>query len=138
MKATNHFKNTIQNYLEQRAQTDALFEWTYTTKENKNIDDCCTYILNEVQKSGCNGFADDEIFSMAVHYYDEDTIDIGKPMNNAHVVVNHIVELTEEEKQQARQEAMQRAENETYNKMMKSKPKAKKVTLNPQPSLFDF
>ena len=69
MKATNHFKNTIQNYLEQRAQTDALFEWTYTTKENKNIDDCCTYILNEVQKSGCNGFADDEIFGMAVHYY---------------------------------------------------------------------
>lgn len=70
MKATNHFKNTIQNYLEQRAQTDALFEWTYTTKENKNIDDCCTYILNEVLKSGCNGFADDEIFGMAVHYYD--------------------------------------------------------------------
>ncbi len=70
MKATTHFKNTIQNYLEQRAQTDALFEWTYTTKEYKNIDDCCTYILNEVQKSGCNGFADDEIFGMAVHYYD--------------------------------------------------------------------
>lgn len=69
MKTTNHFKNTIQTYLEQRAQTDALFEWTYTSKENKNIDDCCTYILNEVHKSGCNGFADDEIFSMAVHYY---------------------------------------------------------------------
>lgn len=70
MKTTNHFKNTIQTYLEQRAQTDALFEWTYTSKENKNIDDCCTYILNEVHKSGCNGFADDEIFSMAVHYWD--------------------------------------------------------------------
>lgn len=44
MKATTHFKNTIQNYLEQRAQTDPMFEWTYTTKENKNIDDCCLWI----------------------------------------------------------------------------------------------
>ncbi|MBP9481471.1 MAG: hypothetical protein KBF15_08460, partial [Parabacteroides sp.] len=39
------------------------------SKPEKNIDDCVTYILNEVKKSGCNGFADDEIYSMAVHYY---------------------------------------------------------------------
>lgn len=138
MKTTTHFKNTIQTYLEQRAQTDALFEWTYTTKENKNIDDCCTYILNEVQKSGCNGFADDEIYSMAVHYYDEDNIEIGKPMNNAHVVVNHIVELTEEEKDEARKEAMQRAEKEAYNKMMQPKKRVsiKQTTATNQLSLF--
>ena len=137
MNATNHFKNTIQNYLEQRSQTDALFEWTYTTKENKNIDDCCIYILNEVQKSGCNGFADDEIFGMAVHYYDEDTIDIGKPMNNANIVVNHIVELTEEEKQQARKDAIEKVHNEAYNIMKQPIKKDKKIALNPQPSLFD-
>lgn len=138
MKATTHFKNTIQNYLEQRAQTDALFEWTYTTKENKNIDDCCTYILNTVQKSGCNGFADDEIYSMAVHYYDEDNIDIGKPMNNAHVVVNHIVELTEEEKQQAHQNAIEKAQKEAYNKMMQPKKRAsiKQTAATNQLSLF--
>ena len=29
------------------------------------------FILNEVQKSGCCGFADDEIYSMAVHCYEE-------------------------------------------------------------------
>lgn len=138
MKATNHFKNTIQNYLEQRAQTDALFEWTYTTKENKNIDDCCTYILNEVHKCGCNGFADDEIFSMAVHYYDEDIIDIGKPMNNTHIIVNHIVELTEEEKQQARQDAIEKAQKEAYTKMMQPKRKTttKQTTVTNQLSLF--
>lgn len=138
MKATNYFKNTIQNYLEQRAQTDALFEWIYTTKENKNIDDCCTYILNEVHKSGCNGFADDEIFSMAVHYYDEDTIDMGKPMNNTHVVVNHIVELTEEEKRQAHQDAIEKAQKEAYNKMMQPKKRVsiKQTTTTNQLSLF--
>jgi hypothetical protein len=69
MKASNHFIRTILTYLELRAESDSLFAESFT-KENKNIDDCITYILNEVQKSGCMGFADDEIYSMAVHYYD--------------------------------------------------------------------
>ena len=89
MKASNHFKNTIKTYLEQRAETDVLFSFQYS-KPEKNIDDCVTYILNEVKKSGCNGFADDEIYSMAVHYYDEKDIKIGKPIN-CNVIVNHKV-----------------------------------------------
>lgn len=137
MKATTHFKNTIQNYLEQRAQTDAMFEWSYSTKENKNIDDCCTYILNQVKESGCNGFADEEIFSMAVHYWDEDNIDIGKPIN-CHIAVNHIVELTEKEKERAKKEALEKVHNEAYSRMKQPNRKAKKVVLNTQPSLFDF
>lgn len=68
MDATTHFKRTIQAYLSQRAAEDTLFSATYN-KANKNIDDCVTYILNEVQRSGCNGFTDGEIYSMAVHYY---------------------------------------------------------------------
>lgn len=52
--------------------------------------------------SGCSGFSDDEIYSMAVHYYDEDNIEVGKP-NSCKVVVNHTIELTEEEKAEARQ-----------------------------------
>lgn len=90
MKASNHFKNTIKAYLDQRAETDVLFSFQYS-KPEKSIDDCITYILNEVKKSGCNGFADDEIYSMAIHFYDEDNIEIGMPMNNAHVVVNHVL-----------------------------------------------
>lgn len=136
MKASNHFKNTIKAYLDQRAETDVLFSFQYS-KPEKNIDDCVTYILNEVKKSGCNGFADDEIYSMAVHYYDEDNIEVGKPMN-AHVVVNHVVELTEEEKEQARKDAIQKVQDEAYRKMTQPVKKAKKVVLNPQPSLFDF
>ena len=67
-KATDYFKITIQSYLEQRAQTDELFAPVYA-KPNKNIDDCITYILNYVQQSGICGFADDEIYSLALHYY---------------------------------------------------------------------
>ena len=119
MKATDYFKQTIQTYLEQRAEGDALFAPRYHNPR-KSIDDCITYILNEVRRSGCNGFADDEIYSMALHYYDEEDIDVGKPIN-CKVVVNHTIELTEEEKQQAHEQALRRAEQEAYNKLTQRK-----------------
>ena len=78
MKATDYFKQTIQSYLQRRAQEDELFAPRYANPK-KNIDDCITFILNYVKQSGCNGFADDEIYSLALHYYDEDDIDIGMP-----------------------------------------------------------
>lgn len=71
------------------------------------------------------------------HYYDEDSIVVGKAMDSR-VVVNHVVQLTEEEKAEARQEAIRKLQNEAYNKMKQPVKKAKKVQLNPQPSLFDF
>lgn len=61
MKGTKDFKATIQSYLGERAKTDGLFAVSYA-KSGKNIDDCITYILNEVRRSGCNGFNDDEIY----------------------------------------------------------------------------
>ena len=61
MKGTDHFKRTIQMFLEQRAAEDELFAKSYRNPA-KNIDDCVTYILNYVQKSGCNGFSDGEIY----------------------------------------------------------------------------
>lgn len=134
MKASNHFKNIIQAYLDQRAETDILFSFQYN-KPEKNIDDCITYILNEVQKSQCNGFADEEIFGMAVHYYDEDDLEIGKEIN-ARAGVNHFVELTEEEKEQARKDAIEKLHNEEYNRLKQPAKKAKTIVLNPQPSLF--
>jgi hypothetical protein len=137
MKSTAYFTRTILTYLEQRAETDPLFAKSFA-KTDKNIDDCITYILNTVQKSGCNGFTDIEVYSMAVHYYDEDIIEVGNPMNSCQIAVNHIVELTEEEKEQARKEAVQKAQNDAYNRMMQPKKKAKRVEMNNQPSLFDF
>lgn len=88
-----------------------------------------TYITNEVYKSGCNGFDDDEIFSMAVHYFDEADIEVGKPMN-CKVAVNHHVELTEEKKAEVRKEAIKRAENEVYSRMTQRKTAPKKENKN--------
>lgn len=128
MKASIHFQKEIQSYLEQRAEYDELFARSYRNPL-KNIEDCVTYILNYVQKSGCAGFSDDEIFGQAVHYYDEADIEIGKPID-CKVVVNHTVELTEEEKAEARREAIKRAEEEAYNRMTKRKTAPKKENGN--------
>ena len=134
MKATDYFKQTIQTYLEQRAESDTLFAPRYHNPR-KSIDDCITYILNEVRRSGCNGFADDEIYSMAMHYYDEEDIDVGKPIN-CKVVVNHTIELTEEEKQQAHEQALRRAEQEAYNKLTQRKSITKKEPAPQMAMLF--
>lgn len=118
-KGSLAFKHTIKEYLENRALADPLFAETFK-KANKNIDDCIIYIINTVQKSGCNGFADAEVFGMAVHYYDEDNIEIGKE-TSATVVVNHKVELTAEEVEEAKKQARKRAEDEQYKKITKMK-----------------
>ena len=96
MKGTEHFKKTIKAYLDSRASTDSLFAVSYA-KENKNLDDCITFILNQVKASGCCGMTDDEVYSLATHYYDEDDINVGSPISCG-VVVNHQIELTDEEK----------------------------------------
>lgn len=139
MKGTEHFTRTIAEYLNQRAATDPLFA-PNLQKPNKNIEECITYILNEVQKSGCNGFDDEEIYSMAVHYYDEDDIEIGKPIN-CRVAVNHVVELTEEEKAEARKDAIRQYQREELAKIQKRNERPKKAHPQAslqQPSLFEF
>ena len=127
-------------YLEQRAEEDTLFAKKYRNPA-KNIDECVTYILNYVKKSGCNGFTDGEIFGQAVHYYDENEIEVGKPMN-CQAVVNHVVELTAEEKAEARQDAVRRYQEEELRKLQnRHKPRtATKATAQevPQPNLFNF
>ncbi|MFV0521410.1 MAG: PcfK-like family protein [Mangrovibacterium sp.] len=136
MKASTHFTNTIKAYLDKRAETDSLFAIQYR-KPNKNIEDCITYILNQVQKSGCNGFEDIEIYNLALDFYDEDELEIDDKIE-AKVVVNHFVEITEEEKAQAKKEALERVQNEAYQQMKATPKGAKKTAVVHQQTLFDF
>lgn len=136
MKTTDHFKRTIQAYLEQRAEYDILFAHAYRNP-NKSLDGCITFILNQVRKSGCTGFTDDEIFSYGLHYFDESEVEIGEPIN-CNVVVNHTVELTSEEVEQARRDAIQRVQNEAYAQMKQRTAPKKAQVQQPQAILFDF
>lgn len=138
-KGTNAFTDTIRQYLENKAKSDTLFAIKFANP-SKSVENCVTYIINEVRKSGCNGFTDSEIFGKAIHYFEEAEIEVGNP-TNCQVVVNHMVELTEEEKEQARQDAIERLRQEEMARMRKAtqpKKATEKKTQDVQPSLFDF
>ncbi|MBP3768417.1 MAG: PcfK-like family protein [Prevotella sp.] len=112
------FANAIKSYLDGRAKNDELFAASYA-KPGKNIDECCNYILQEVRASGRAGFADEEIYGMAVHYYDEDSIKDIKPLGAERVVVNHTIELSESEKEEMRQQALQDFKSEQLSALRK-------------------
>lgn len=73
MKASEQFKISIENYLSQTALRDTAFAVSLK-KASKNIDSCINYIGGEVKKTGLCAFADQEIFEMAVKYYNDDSI----------------------------------------------------------------
>lgn len=84
--------------------------------------------MGEVRKSGCNGFADEEIFNMAIHYYDEDDIKVGK-VSAQKIVINHTD--FKGTKAQAQQKQKNQATTDKKKKVVKLNP-------NNQVSLFDF
>lgn len=98
------FQESIKNYLDERAKSDETFAATYA-KPGKTLKGCCAYIEQEVKKSGRCGFADEEIYGMAVHYYDED--DIKEPTTSGHctVVINKEVQLSDGDKAELRKRA---------------------------------
>ena len=77
---------------------------------------------------------------MAIHYYDEDDLEVGNSIT-CNVVVNHVVELTEEEKAEARQEAIKQYQREELAKIQSRNARVKKTenaATQVQSSLFDF
>lgn len=140
MKGTEQFKEIIKNYLDNRAKEDELFRVKYEATA-RSIDDIVNYIFSEVQKSGCCGFADEEIYSMAVHVVDEPTLEIGKP-TSCKVVVSHHIDLTEEEKAEQRDLALKRYQEEELRKIQvrnsRPKPSKPQVPQQAELSLFDF
>ena len=136
MKGKDRFKEVIKEYLDDRAAKDNLFAATYANRE-KNIVDSAEYIFSEVQKSGRQGFADEEIYGMAVHYYDEEKLEF-ENVGDMDVVVNQAVELTEEEKAEARREALEQYRKEQLEKLRSVKEPAKKTEPKNQEGQLDL
>ena len=130
------FKDTIQKYLDQRVAEDPLFAPKFEYPKN-TIDEFCRYILGEARKRGTSVvMSDAEVFGMAVHYYDEENIKIEKVSSGCSISSNQKVELTEEDKNAAREAAIKRLAEEQY-RLLKKKPAKKKADANVQQmSLF--
>ena len=138
MKGTKTFQETIAQYLYKRVEQEPQMA-VKLANPLKTMEQCCQFIINEVKKSGCCGFTDDEIYNLAIHYWDEEEIEVGEPIN-CQVVVNHVVELTEEEKAEAKRKAMDRLCNEQMELLRKASSPRKtsdNKEQNQTPSLFD-
>lgn len=125
-KKMEEFQQVIKAYLDQRAQEDAQFADNYA-KKGKSIEKCCNYILRQAKKRG-NAVAmlDDEVYGLAVHYYDEDIpADECRPVSGASRVNAPKVELTEEEKAAAREQAVAEYRNQQVAAMRREEREKK-------------
>ncbi len=140
-------EQVLKDYLDKRAAQDPQFAAKYAN-EKKSIRECAQYIIGEAAsqaEGGVAGMTDDEMFGLAVHYYDEEKVEIKGIRGDVRISRQAAVtkesakiELTEEEKEQAHKLAMERAIEEQRKKMTERKAKAKEDE-KPQPeqmSLF--
>jgi hypothetical protein len=85
MKASEQFKSVMEKYLNDTAQSDAVFAQNLS-KASKNLEGCINYIFGEVKKTGFCAFDNQEIFDMAVKYYTDDSIETPSPVSCQAVV----------------------------------------------------
>lgn len=121
-------KKVIKDYLDQRAQTDELFAEVYA-KPNKSIDECMEFIMGEARHLGGNAVCvpDDVVFGWAVHYYDEDDLEVEKISQSVRVSASS-VELSEEDKEAAYERAVSAYEQKCIRQLEeKQKERTRKI-----------
>ncbi|MBR5573565.1 MAG: PcfK-like protein [Paludibacteraceae bacterium] len=118
-KQTERFEETIRQFLTRQGQKDPAFlKHCCEVKQRlgKNTTDCCTYIINQVKNTGRCGFTDDEIFSLAMHYWDEENVEVGN-RPQCQIVLNQEIKLSDEEIEECKKEARERLIKEQMNAM---------------------
>lgn len=139
-------RQAISMYLTAKAYNDTEFKVKFENP-NKNLDECVTYVTYKVytkvkeqaekeKKSMAVAIpSDDEVFAYAEQYYmDEDLKVDGSALNDVRIISASATSFTDEEKQQMRQEAIKKYQDdviaeqkkkdqERKNKAQKSKEK---------------
>ena len=124
MKSSENFIEAIRHYLDSRAESDNLFAIRYADP-SKSVEECCQYILNEVKRQGVSVMTNDEVYSLATHYFDGDVSEkeIGKPINCKVVISKD--QLTDEDKAELKEQAMEQFKQERLRELRRqSQPKA--------------
>lgn len=138
--SVTNFQMAIKNYLDELAMIDQEFAEKYNLPE-KSIEQCCAFIISEMKKSALNGAicaTDDEVYGIAVQYYWENEVKMDScSSGNVTVVSNQYIDLTEQEKAEARQMAIQQYQKEELQKLQNRKKQIVKKELKVEPSLFD-
>lgn len=95
------------------------------------MEECCNYIIGEARKRGnAVAMTNEEVFGLAVHYYDEDDIKINHvsmSRKTEDVKVTLSAEEMREAQKEARQRAIDRLTEEQYALLKKKPSRAKKT-----------
>lgn len=129
----------IKQYLDARAAEDKVFAEKYKAKcekEKDSISNCLAFIEGEVKQMKRNILTDDEVFGMAMHYYDEDiqsdgkhiaTVKISKPEFTEEEILAIQHEALEAEKKRIADEALKAMRKKEADAEKKRKEKAEKA-----------
>lgn len=115
------FETAIKTFLDQFASEDKEFANKYANP-NKSIEECCKYIFQEVEKGRkkserCVGVPEDEVYGLAIHYYDEEDIKVEGPKTKAKAVVP----ASEPKESQSSEEITKETEKKPARKPRKKK-----------------
>jgi hypothetical protein len=99
------FIQRIEQWLEREMENDPLFAETVKSKPQKTVEGACNYVLSVAKKTGQAGWDDEEVYGLIRHFYDEDSLKDPGNQNPSKVIVSGHIDLTEEEKKKAMEEA---------------------------------
>jgi len=128
----NPFETTIKAHLDKVAAEDPQFAEKYRAglAGKKDIAACGRYIITQVRKIGREGFTDQEIYGMAVHFYDEEDLTAPGSAPGCKVVVNHEIQLSAAEvkkiQDDARREVEEKVRREELARIEKERQEAEK------------
>lgn len=130
MKNTKEMKNkpfaeAIKSYLDRRASEDKMFAESYANPK-KNIIKCCDFIVSEVKRQNRTAMTDDEVYGLAVHYYDEaDPGRIDKGIASRAAIV-----IPGEDKERLRAEAIEEYKRQCIEEIKNKENKLSAISAN--------
>ena len=109
------FEDSIKEFLDSLAKEDELFAKSYA-KPGKSIKECCQYIYQQVEKSRkggakCVACEDEEIYGLAIHYYDEDDIQVEVGKSNIESV-QHVSSSKPDSTKETKKKSVRKPKNE--------------------------
>ena len=142
-KSNNPAIVAMQEMMQRRIEQEPEFALKMANP-NKSMEGAINFLCNEVKKSGLCVLTDEAVEAILVHYWDAEDI---KEVDNigCNIVVSK-PELTEEDKAELKQQAMEQYKQEQLREIRsQSKPKAQPKATAPKtgaeidtiPNLFD-
>lgn len=143
-KSNNAAIAAMQQMLQERCIAEPAFAVKMASPD-KSFEGAVNYLCSQIQKSGMCMVDNETVLNILTHYFDQADVDeVGKV--NCNIVVSK-PELSEEDKAELRQQAMEQYREEQLREMRRqSQPKPQPKTsapkpgaeVNVQPNLFDL